>query len=157
MEFLIKDSQGRGKGFFTVDSIGANEILFKFEGKNIHADEASKLPNNDRLLQIGPQLYVDCGTHFGAFTNHDCNPNCYIKIAVNTAFLLSLRPINAGDELFFDYSLTSTETLDTWTMKCNCHPFSCRKLISGFYTIPETQRKKLIAAGMVPGYVLNGI
>lgn len=159
MEFLIKNSQGRGKGLFTVDSIGKNEILFKFEGKNIHAGEAYKLPDkeSERFLQIGPQLYVDLGNHYSAFTNHDCNPNCYVKIAVNTAFLLSSRPINAGDELFFDYSFTSTETPDTWSMKCNCHPFTCRKIISGFSTIPKIQQTKLISAGMVPNYVVSGI
>ena len=156
-DFLIKDSPGIGQGLFSTKDFNKNEVLFKFEGKKISSEEALKIPNNDRVLQIGPQLFIDLGNHYSVFTNHSCNPNCYVKIAVNNAFLLSSRAIKAGDELFFDYSTTSTETIDTWSMKCNCHPFGCRKIISGFSTIPIAQKEKLISLWMVPTYVVSGI
>src|SRR5271170_4896573 len=103
-EFIIKDSPNKGKGLFTATPIERNSILFRFEGKLIKSDKPSEL--NDYFLQVGSNLYVDTEKHMGKFVNHSCNPNCYIKIAVNTAFLLSTRPIAAGDELLFDYSLT---------------------------------------------------
>src|SRR5258708_29394693 len=156
-DFIIKESQGKGKGLFSTKDFGINEILFKFDGEKISAESAFKLPNNDRLLQVGSQLYLDLGTHYSVFINHLCSPNCMIKISVNMAFLLSTRQIKSGDEITFDYSLTSTETLDTWSMRCDCHRFYCRKIISGFSTIPAGQKMKLIADGMVPDYVINGI
>lgn len=153
-EFIIKDSSGRGKGLFTVGSIEKNEVLFKFEGKPLTLDEALKLPGNDRFLQVGANLYLDLGTHFSVFTNHSCNPNCYINITVNTPFLISSRAIKAGEELFFDYSTTSTDTVNMWHMQCNCHPFNCRKIISGFQSVPTERKTKLISLGMVPNYVI---
>jgi hypothetical protein len=153
-KFIIKSTIKKGKGLFTTVPLGKNEVLFRFEGKKLTLEEALKFPDNvsERFLQVGSELYVDLGTHYSVFANHDCNPNCYIKIAVNTAFMLTTRAIKADEELTFDYSLTSTETPDMWSMACNCSPFKCRKIISGFQTLPENQKQKLIEAGMVPKY-----
>jgi len=151
-KFLIKNSQRNAQGLFSTLAYEPNQVLFKFEGKNISTGDMLKHPNSEKLLQIGDNMYVDLGSHYSAFTNHSCNPNCYVKIAINTAFLISARDIAIGDELFFDYSLTSTDTLDTWKMDCKCHKFYCRKVISGFSTIPEEKKKSLIKAGMVPAY-----
>jgi len=152
-EFIIKDSPNKGKGLFTSTPIERNSILFRFDGKLIKTDKPNEL--NDRFLQVGTNLYIDIEKHMGVFVNHSCNPNCYVKIAVNTAFLLSTRPIAAGDELFYDYSLTSTESLKTFSMKCGCDPFGCRRVISGFDSVPTDQQTKLISLGMVPRYVVK--
>jgi hypothetical protein len=151
-KFLIKNSTGHGQGLFTTIPFAANEILFRFEGKSISKEEADKHANKNKLLQIATDKYLDLGSHYSVFTNHSCNPNCYVKTSINTAFLISARPILAGDELFFDYSLTSTDTNNEWQMNCNCHKFYCRKVISGFNSIPEEKRKILIANNIIPPY-----
>lgn len=154
-EFIIKDSPGKGKGLFAARDIEKNEVLFKFEGKKYSLEEALELPGNDRFLQIGADLFLDVGSHFSAFTNHSCNPNCYINIVVNTAFLISLIPIKTGEEIYFDYSTTSTDTPEMWSMECNCHQFYCRKNITGFQSVPDDQKRRMVSLGMVPSYVVN--
>lgn len=152
--FVVKDFNNN-KGLFSEVFFDKNQVLFKFDGKKLIINDAKDA--DEKFLQIGTKLYLDLNNHFSLFANHSCNANCFIKIYVNTAFLLSSRPINIGDELVFDFSLTSTENINEWSMKCNCDPFDCRKIISGFRTIPETKRNKLISAGMVPNYVLADI
>lgn len=158
-EFTIKDSFGKGKGIFSNAVFEKNQVLFKFDGKKITTEDLKDLSRYDseRLLQIGADLYLNVKEHFGVFINHSCNPNCYIKMAVNNAFLVAARPIAVNDELCFDYSTTSTDTADAWSMTCNCHPYNCRKVISGFSTVPAPHRAKLISLGMVPGYVVKSI
>lgn len=149
--FLIKDTKNKNKGLFSMKSFGKNDILFRFDGISITTNVPAVV--DERFLQIGTNLYLNINDHMGVFCNHSCNPNSYIKISVNTAFLLALRPIAFGEEITYDYSLTSTETADTWSMECNCAIFGCRKLITGFSSLPEKQQKEYIAAGMVPKYV----
>lgn len=154
--FIIKDSLGKGKGLFASIKFEKNQVLFKFEGKPLSLKEALTYPDIcDRFLQVGPNLYLNVEDHFGVFTNHDCNPNSYIKIAVNAAFLLASRTILKGEEITFDYSLTSTETPETWSMKCDCSLFNCRNIISGFGLLLPAKRNELIKAGMVPKYILE--
>jgi hypothetical protein len=66
----------------------------------------------------------------------------------NRAILYSLYQIRAGMELTIDYSVTSTDTLDTWQMNCKCGSGKCRKIISGFQYLPtevvEDYKKKNI-------------
>lgn len=151
-DFVIKDSKVSGKGLFTTIPFQANSILFKFDGKIIKSADPKTV--NSRFLQIGSQTYLDIEKHMGVFCNHSCNPNCYVKIAVNSVFLLTSRAISAGDELFYDYSLTSNETTDSFSMSCNCDPFGCRKTITGFNSLSEKQKARLISLGMVPKYVI---
>lgn len=147
-KFLIKESSKKVKGLFTTIAFIKNEVLFKFDGNNVSQDIAT-----EKSLQIGTDLFVDITNHYSSFTNHNCNPNCYVKIAVNTAFLVALQDIDVGEELTFDYSLTSTEDIDSWSMDCNCSPFKCRKTISGFKTLPQEKQTQLIISGMAPKYL----
>lgn len=158
-EFVIKDSPGKGKGIFSNILFEQGQILFRFDGKQITLQEAKALStfDSERLLQIGPSIYLNVKEHFGVFTNHSCNPNCYIKISVNNAFLVAARLIKPGDELCFDYSTTSTDTVDTWSMQCNCQPYGCRRVITGFSSVPKEQRNKMISLGMVPSYVIKSL
>ena len=157
-DFLIKDTLGKGKGLFSNVHFDKNSVLFKFSGTPLTLEEENykeKYPNCDRFLQIAPNLYLNLENDFTVFSNHDCNPNAYIKIVVNNAFLIAAREINKGDEITFDYSLTSTDAPETWSMKCVCSPFNCRKVISGFGSIPKGKQEALIKAGHVPKYIIK--
>lgn len=155
--YTIKNSAGKGLGLFSAINIPANHTILEFVGKVLLRKNIPDFGGATAacLLQIGTTQYLDLGGQTSFFINHSCSPNCVIKIMVNKAFLVSLRPIAIGEELTFDYSLTSTEDASTWSMKCACSLFKCRKLITGFSSLPIAQQQKYIAAGMVPNYVIG--
>lgn len=153
--YEIRDTKTKGKGLFALRHYDKGHVIFRFEGKFVSFDEAREASPNvsERYLQIGQDLYLDVNKDVSAFTNHSCKPNCYVKIAINNAFLISLHPILPGEELTFDYALTSTETHETFSMPCNCNHYGCRKVISGFSTLPEAQQKSSIELGLTPRYI----
>lgn len=159
MSFTIKKSpNARGQGLFTNRAFDSNAVVFKFEGKIITIDELNANYTKDQqadVLQIGKQLYLDLFNENWHFVNHSCNPNCYVKVAVNNAFLISTRPIAKGEELTFDYSLGSSDTPDEWNLQCFCHRFYCRKEVSGFYSLPKEKQDEAIKKGWVPNYILK--
>jgi len=58
--------------------------------------------------------------------NHSCEPNLGLQGQV---VFLSLRDIEADEELIFDYSMTDDEPYE---MKCRCGMPNCRGTITGF-------------------------
>jgi hypothetical protein len=70
-------------------------------------------------------------------------------------FLVALRNIEAGEELSYDYSLTSTDTPDSWQMSCGCGHRECRGVISGFGTVPPAVQDAYVKMGAVPSYVFR--
>lgn len=155
--YIIKNSPKKGNGLFSTINIPTNHTILEFVGKVLLRDNIQDFTGviASCYLQVGKDQYLDLGGMTPYFINHSCSPCCVVKIMVNRAFLVSLRPITIGEELTFDYSLTSTEDASTWSMKCACSLFKCRKLITGFSSIPKEQQEKFIAYGMVPNYVIG--
>jgi len=68
--------------------------------------------------------------------NHSCEPNLGLQGQV---VFLSLRDIEADEELTFDYAMTDDEPYE---MKCRCGMPNCRGTITGFdWSKPEIQNK----------------
>lgn len=155
MTLIVKKTPNVGMGVFTDRSYEKGDVLLKFSGKSLTLDQINKLTKwqQANVLQVGDNNYLDLTGETAFFFNHSCNANCYVKVIVNTAFLIALRPIKSEEEITFDYSLTSTDTEDSWIMKCKCHRFYCRGEISGFQTLPEKKKKELIDNKLVPKYV----
>jgi|ERR1700733_4225476 len=158
-DYIIKNSPQKGKGLFATANIPANHTIFEFVGKLLtQQDIASVSPAiTANYLQIGANLYLDVAGQASFYTNHNCVPNCCIQIRLNRAWLVSIKPIAIGDELTFDYSTTSTDSPQTWSMQCKCgnNQFVCRKTITGFGSVPANIQQRYIGAGMVPDYVLG--
>ena len=154
--YIIKNSPNKGNGLFSTIDIVANHTIFEFVGNILLRENIPDFTGKiaSCLLQIGSNKYLDLVGNTSYFTNHSCLPNSFVKIILNKAFLVSIRDIKKGEELTFDYSLTSTEDPSTWSMQCNCSMFKCRKLITGFYSLPKEQQSKLIIVGMVPSYAI---
>ena len=50
------------------------------------------------------------------FVNHSCDPNCGI---VGSILLVTMRDIEAGEELCFDYAMTDSDDYDEFTCECD--------------------------------------
>lgn len=151
----IKQSK-TGKGVFTDVEIPANTPILEVRGKIFSGADVEKM-DPAHVLQVGPNSFIGPSGAVDDYVNHSCSPNCRVHIVGNRAILYSLYVIPKGAELTFDYSTSSTDTLDKWCMECKCGSFKCRKLISGFQYLPEDLKKEYISKKMVPTFMTNPI
>lgn len=151
----VQSSKKGGNGTFTTIQIPANSAIMEITGP-IRLDR--EIPPEDTLamyLQVGPNTYIGLSGGADDFLNHSCDPNCKLTVVGNRAILYSLYVIPAGSELTFDYSSTSTDTLDKWKMDCSCGSYKCRKVISGFQYLDAKLQEEYKQKGMVPMYITN--
>lgn len=116
--------------------------------------ELSSLPFEEADLQIGNSLYLKPTGGIIDAIKHSCNPNAYLYIIGKRVFLYSLFNLKEGMEITYDYSLSSTDDENTWSMSCNCGVY-CRKKVSGFQTLSKEIKDKYIKLGIVPIYLTD--
>lgn len=151
---LKKSKQGTGNGVFTDIDIPAESPIMEMTG-NVYTKETMPEPNHPALLQVSNKYFIGPSGTIDDYVNHSCDPNCYLHIVGKRAILYSLYFIREGSELTFDYSTTSTETMEEWSMECFCKSFKCRKIISGYQYLPESLKKEYENKGMIPMYICN--
>jgi SET domain-containing protein len=141
-----------GRGVFTNVQIPAGEAILEVTGP-VMLDR--DVPNMDDpfLLQVGPNTFIGASGDVDDCINHHCDPNCRMHVVGNRAFLYSLYVIPAGAELTFDYSTTSTDTLDSWKMECKCGAHKCRVLISGHHYLDSALKTHYESQGILPLYI----
>ncbi len=152
--YLKKAESKNGFGIFTSVVIPPGVPVCEFRGTLYHSPLPSHITDS-QVLQVGPNTYLGPSGGIDDYINHSCNPNCSTHIVGNRAILYSLYVIPAGAELTFDYSTSSTDTPDTWQMKCNCGAPNCRKLISGYQSLDVATLQKYKNQGFLPLYITN--
>lgn len=145
----ILDSKN-GKGVFTTVDIPAETPIMEITG-DLYTKE--NMPDSPYLYQISNIWYLGPSGAADDFVNHSCNPNCYLHVVGKRAFLYSLYLIKSDSELTFDYSLSSTESLDTFKLDCNCGDVNCRKIISGFQYLSQQLQEEYKRKNLVPMFI----
>lgn len=143
-----------GNGLFTTVKISSNYPIIEVTG-NLYTK--SNLPDHPAVLQVGSNLFIGPSGGPDDIINHSCNPNCSMQVVGNRAILYSLYVIPPDTELTFDYSTTSTDSLDTWQMKCNCGNVNCRKIISGLQYLNSELIESYKQKGMIPLFLKENI
>ncbi|MGI8583726.1 MAG: hypothetical protein ACR2KX_16125 [Chitinophagaceae bacterium] len=92
--------------------IEIGEVVLPLTGEIFHTPRKES-------IQIGINKHIL--DKFGKFTNHSCFPSC--KVIGDK--LISVKVINKGDSITFNYN--ETEDLLAAPFKCNC----CNKTIAG--------------------------
>ncbi len=151
---IIKPSKLASVGVFTTVDIPVDSPVIEKIGKRYALHD---LPDDPAVLQISNNIYIGPSGAIDDQINHSCNPNCRLHIIGFRAILYSMHLIKAGTEITFDYSTSSTETLDQWQMQCNCKSFNCRKIISGFNNIDEKTKEEISNKNMLPQFMKNKI
>ena len=148
----------KGEGIFAKGDIQPKSIILEFKGEVF---TTATLPDyflkHNLYLQIGTDTFLGASGWVDDIVNHSCNPNSRVHIVGNRAFLISLYLIKSGMEVTFDYSTTSTDTTDIWSMNCRCGVYGCRKVISGYQYLDATTQQKYEALDAVPKYVKDSI
>ena len=128
----IRKSEKEGKGFFAKDDIKKGEIVFVKSGHILNWEKTKKFADKlgDYYLQIHDDFYLSPTTkdevqNTAIFINHSCEPNVWPDGQVT---FTALRDIKAGEELCYDYAMT---TAHPYGLKCNCGNKGCRKIITG--------------------------
>jgi hypothetical protein len=140
-----RSSPIEGKGLFVITAIEPGEVVFDMSVSKlpvISGSEAEKRYEQgfDYMLQIGDDAFAvtrqDSDPVEYGYVNHSCNPNCGIK---NLLQFVSMRKINPGEEITFDYAMTESSD---YSFKCHCGSSNCRGIITGNdWKIPQLQQR----------------
>jgi uncharacterized protein len=135
----VRRSGVHGKGVFATVDLAAGATLIEYAGEVISWPEALRRhphdpaqPNHTFFFHIDDGHVIDGGVggNSSRWINHSCDPNCEAEeTADKRVFIVALRDIRAGEELFFDYGLVVDERY-TKQLKaeyaCHCGSPNCR-------------------------------
>jgi hypothetical protein len=115
---------------FATTPFGAGTTVAAFGGFVVDRRELENLGDTIRThaLQIDDDLFLASMPPFeGAdYVNHSCDPNCGI---VGAVLLVTLRDVDAGEELCFDYAMSDSDDYDEFA--CTCGTALCRGVVTG--------------------------
>jgi len=139
-----------GFGLFAGRPFAAEEQILVFTGPELSFDAmVTQGEAEANALQIDDYLYLNIGAP-GVYANHSCLPNAGIR---QDRQLVALRPIQAGEEIRYDYSTTMWE--DHWTMDCRCGQVNCRRLIADFPTLPPLLQRRYLHLQVVQTFIVK--
>ncbi|MCW3001789.1 MAG: hypothetical protein JWQ20_1087 [Conexibacter sp.] len=130
---LRQTADGKGDGvlatrpFAAGDTVMVGFLIGALSGNDSHA------------TQVGPDRWARHGG-LGPKVNHSCDPNCGVRLNADDAFdFVARRPIDAGQELTFDYAMRNF-TIDHFPARCLCGADRCRGSVTGWKDLPEARK-----------------
>lgn len=156
-QYRIDESEF-GKGVFANQAITEGEVILNLTGPVISLQDVYlKGDKQCNPLQIADEVYVDLEPP-GLLINHHCNPNCGIREDV---YIVAIRDIEEGEEIFYDYSTTISEDFDEdgqeFIMTCRCGDDTCRKMIGDFKHLPKSKQKYYLTKNVVMSFIVKKI
>jgi len=157
----IRESPITGRGTFAKEPIQKDEIIIVQGGRILSGsdfDNPEFEPVWYHAFQVEKDMYIcppqmDRATFDGIFNvNHSCDPTCGFKGQIT---MVSMRNIEAGEEITFDYAMSDVGvTQEEWQpMNCLCKAPTCRNQITGDdWKLPHLQKKY---KGYFSSYVNN--
>lgn len=135
---IVRHSRVHGKGVFALRKLGAGERLLEYKGVVTSWREAVRRHQRDGVdghtflfgLSDGRVIDGSRGGNSARWFNHSCAPNCEAIEDGQRVFIDTLRPIEAGEELFIDYQLVVDRPLDEDVRRqyaCRCAAVRCRR------------------------------
>ena len=113
-------------GIFAAERIAAGRRVIEYTGERVSPQEATRrtLRSQLYLFYLSPTQQIDgaIGGSGAEYINHSCEPNLRAAVSRRRLYLLSLRAIEAGEELLLDYRINA----DGPRLQCHCGALSCR-------------------------------
>ncbi len=139
--FAVRRSTIQGRGCFASRDIRKGERIAEYQGERISWKEADTRYDDDAkrrhhtfLFAVTTRTVIDGAVNGNdaRFINHSCDPNCEAIDDGGRIFIEAMRPIAAGEELFYDYAYArdkSTTEEDEQLYLCRCGTAKCRGTI----------------------------
>ena len=149
--FEIRSSPINGKGAFALERIPANKRLIEYTGERVTHEvadaryDAEEQAGNTHtvLFAIDEKMVIDAGVggNDARFFNHSCDPNCTSEIVRRRVYLKTLREIQPGEELVYDYEIPNEGESEEEAFRkypCHCGADNCR----GTLLLPPVEKRK---------------
>ena len=134
----VNRSRVHGTGVFATRRIPKGTRIIEYTGERISWKEAQALPPLDPKephhtfffsLDDGRVINAAVDGNDARWINHSCDPNCKTTERRGRVYVVALRDIEKGEELFYDYSLEPadrrTKALER-LFACHCGSADCR-------------------------------
>lgn len=134
----VRNSSVHGKGVFACQPLEAGIVIAEYCGPIMTWKQAEQRRGTKRsrrddehtfLFQITKRYVIDATPSRcrAKWINHSCSPNCQAVLTGRRVFIETLRHIDTGEELFFDYQLqASGDALTDGSYPCYCGSPCCR-------------------------------
>lgn len=149
MGLIIRSSAIHAAGCHTTSFIATGRRILEYDGPRLSKDEADSRYEGRSLTYlfgVGDGSRVIDGHSMAMFLNHSCDPNCETSESRGRIWISSIRDIEPGEELTYDYNLYDGDENEA---VCNCGAALCRG--SMFSPVEIAQReaaRKAAAADM---------
>jgi len=145
----VKTSSIHNRGLFAAKRIPKDEYVIQYLGEVISKKESTRrgVDQHDKSLnqnvgavyifELDDKRDIDGNFDWNAarLANHSCSPNCEAQNIEGEIWLVSLREIEHGEEITFDYGYA----LEHW----KDHPCLCGSDNCAGYIVHTDDRKKL--------------
>jgi len=141
------------KALLAEKQLSKDEVVFVFTG-NVTFERTRT------SIQVDFDKHVEAGD-FGSFANHSCEPNCVVRSVLLPdnkvkVVLVTIRPVEKGEELTFDYATTETDlTVNLKKMKCLCNSKKCRGKVFSFSVLDVLEKHTLKKEKMLTDFLQN--
>lgn len=126
MGLIIRSSAIHAAGCHTTKFIPTDTRVLEYDGPRLSKAEADARYEGSKLTYlfgVGDGTQVIDGHSMAMFLNHSCDPNCETSEARGRIWISSIRDIEPGEELTYDYNLYDGEDGEG---VCNCGAAICR-------------------------------
>lgn len=135
--------RGRDAGLFAARPLACGAPVTKVDGvlRSCPGRYSLQVAESAHLHPVLPgDRPKDDPSQRWSFANHGCVPN--LRVEVGERQLAALRPIEAGEELVFDYNTTEWDLAEPFA--CRCGAATCYGTVRGFRHLPPARQDALL-------------
>ena len=134
----VRRSKVHGRGVFAQQHIPKGTRIVEYVGERVSHEEADRRyedkdadDSHTFLFIVDSKTVIDAGVdgNDARFFNHACNPNCESVIEAKRVYIESMRDIEPGEEMTYDYQIQREDSdppdIDD-IFECRCGAPQCR-------------------------------
>jgi uncharacterized protein len=139
--FRVTESPIQGLGVFATQPIKRGTRLIEYAGERLTPRQADeRYPDDERerhhtyLFALDDDVVIDAAVNGNdaRFINHSCDPNCDAVIEGGRIWIETIRDVEPGEELAYDYAYVLEERHSPAAKRrfpCHCGSAKCRGTI----------------------------